>query len=316
MWIELDRGWSALEQRLTELAESGVPGDILHRRDDQALESLGFLDLGEVSELGKSYHLTKVVLKDDDAARAIVASILQSIDEVNTFCRALWGRGKVDKTGALSLLKTLSRGVADDEQAKRYLEMMNRGRLINYNRNSLSIEVLYNPGGLAAPDDAAQRERHTGHIIAEETPFGNLLAVKQLLRSASKSLRWYEQHMEGKVLEVLYSELSAGQVTEVRLLSGPSHITETTKSEFKRFQKELGSTRKIQAEWRILDKARAQKIHGRFFISDGISRLLPPLNLILQGARDEIVPTDTEASEFDEWWAEGSPIETFTLPGS
>jgi hypothetical protein len=311
MWIELDRGWSALEQRLTELAESGVPGDVLHSRDDQALEALGFLNLGELTELGKNYHLNKVVLKDDDAARALVATVLQTLDEVNTFCGALWGRGRVDKAGALSLLKSLSRGVADDEQATRYLELMNRGHLISYNRNSPSIEVLYNPRGLALPDDAAERERHTGHIIAPETPFANLLAVKQLLRAASKSLRWYEQHMEAKVLEYLYSELSAGQVSEVRLLSGPAHITETTKSEFKRFKKELESTRKIQAEWRILDKARAQKIHGRFFISQGILRHMPPLNLILQGTRDEILPSDIDASEFDQWWAEGSSIESF-----
>lgn len=38
-------------------------------------------------------------------------------------------------------------------------------------------------------------------------PFGNLMALRELLRAARNTIRWWEQHMPPKVLEVLYREL-------------------------------------------------------------------------------------------------------------
>jgi hypothetical protein len=187
---------------------------------------------------------------------------------------------------------------------------MNRGRLIAYNKANPKIRILYNPRELVTPTEEAQRERSKGHVVSPETPYGNLLALRELIRAARGSIRWWEQHMPPKVLEILYGQVDGSNVSEVRLLSGPDNITTDAKSDFKRFQADM-TGRGINAEWRVLTKKEARKIHGRFFISEGLSRNIPPLNTILANSTDEILPSEVEADEFDTWWARGEDISTF-----
>lgn len=173
------------------------------------------------------------------------------------------------------------------------------------------MRVLYNPSELVASEEDAERERAKGHVISPETPFGNVLALRELFRAARGSIRWWEQHLPPKALEVLYREVDGAHVSEIRLLSGPDNVTADAKGDFKLFRKDMVS-RGVTAEWKVLTKKEARKIHGRFFISEGLSRNIPPINSILMGSTDEILPSEVGPDDFDKWWANGEDIAAFT----
>jgi hypothetical protein len=115
--------------------------------------------------------------------------------------------------------------------------------------------------------------------------------------------------MPAKMLEVLHSELDGEKVKTVRLLSGPANITAQLKDDFKRFRQEMKKQRGIDVEWRVLTRRDAFGHHGRFFISEDLSRNIPPLNSIPAGSTDEILPSELTADDFDRWWADGTEIQ-------
>jgi hypothetical protein len=117
--------------------------------------------------------------------------------------------------------------------------------------------------------------------------------------------------MPPKVLEVLIKEIDGSVVDEIRILSGPAHVTDDLKDEFKRFQREMDASRSVDARWRVLAKKEAFKRHDRFFLSDGLARNLPPLNTILAGSTGEILKSEIDVSQFDEWWEEGNDLKDF-----
>lgn len=303
---------SALDIRLRELAEAVAGGAFLDDPADAVLVGLGLVDdSGALTESGHDYYLANSVRQDPEAMSAALAALLRPNPVVNAFCGLLWGVGDVPVTGAVSLLKRLTRE-GSDHSAKRWLELMNRARLIAYNRKQPALRVVFNPDELVSPDEDALRERDKGHVVAPETPYGNLLALRELLRASRGFLYWYEQHMGPKVLEVLYRELAKGTVQTVRLLSGPANVDADAKADYKRFIREMNTRRAIQCEWRVLPKKEAQLHHDRFLFTEGIRRNLPPLNLILQGSTGEILPSEVTIDDFNEWWSKGQALTTFS----
>lgn len=304
----IDVSLTALDARLQSVAEGGG-GD---HPADAALAALAFVDAsGALTDAGHDYYLARHVRDDGTASAEALFELLSRNAVASAFCGFLWGVGDVPVAGAASLLKRL--GVVDDASAKRWLELMNRARLVMYNRKQPKLRVLFNPDSLVSPDEDAMRERDKGHVITHETPFGNLLALRDLLRAAREHLYWYEQHMTRKTLEVLYRELAKGSVTVVRLLSGPANVGADTKSDFKRFAKEMKTQRAIDCEWRVLSKNAAQSHHDRFLFTEGMRRNLPPLNLILQGSTGEILPSDVTEEEFEDWWTTGTDLLVWSI---
>jgi hypothetical protein len=185
------------------------------------------------------------------------------------------------------------------------LNVLNQAGLVAYNRNNPKLRVLFNPAELVPPEEDQERERERAHLLSRDTPYGNLMALREVLRAARRSMRWWEQHMPSKVLEVLYKELDGEKVQTVRLLSGPASVTQDLKDEFKRFKSEMKKQRGIDVEWRVLTRQEAFEHHDRFFITQGMSRNLPPLNTILAGSTGEILPSELTAEDFDRWWGGG-----------
>ena len=230
-------------------------------------------------------------------------------------CASLWSYQQVPASGAISLIKRLT-AKSDDDWATLWLDLMNLARLIVYNRPESHIRVLYNPDELTSQEEEAKRERIRGHLINPNTPYGNVLALKEMIAGARQSIRWYEQHMPAKVLDVLYREIDGQKVTSIRLLSGPANIDIATKDEFKRFRKEMAGERGVEVQWRVLAKEQARGLHGRFFITEGYSRNLPPLNSIFEGGVDEILPSEITKQQFDEWWNLGADLDRYVPPAN
>jgi hypothetical protein len=304
----LDVTWSLVEKRLAEFAVANGP--IAMGPADSTLSRFGLVSQGELTTLGDSYYTARFIREDNDATDAVLAQALKQDPTVNAVCEILWRFHELPKSGVLSALRRLEKG-ATDERLVRLLEVMSRAKLIVYNRNRPKVRALHNPVQLVPPLEAASRERATGHLISPEIPFGNLLALRDLIRSASKYLYWYEQHMPAKVLEVLYRELVAGQVSDVRLLSGPENVDAALVGDFKRFRAEMASSRSIATEWAVLTRREAANHHGRFFLSNALARNIPPLNSILKGSTDEILPSKVLASDFEVWWSQAAEITSF-----
>lgn len=313
--LSLDATWASIEGALTAVAESHV-----ERPDDddlRRLRGLGLIEADDPPRLtarGESYWKAKFVLEDTAASRDALADILKDHPVATGFCAALWGAGDRPVTGALRLIRQLTKS-SDDVPNRRWLALMNSAGLILYNPKYLTLKVVYNPNELAPANVAEQREKTSGHVLSPERPYGNLLALRSILRAATDFLWWYEPHMPPKVLEVLYGELDGTKVRDVRILSGAANVTDALKGDFDRFAREMKKERSIHVQWRILDKAETFKRHDRIIVSKGQAKNLPPLNTILAGSVGEILPSDIRSEDFDEWWKLGTDYSAFTLPG-
>ena len=163
-----------------------------------------------------------------------------------------------------------------------------------------------NPTGQVASEQEDTRERWRGHGIAPDTPFRNKMALRELLSSARQNVRWYEQHLPRKALEVL---LDCGEtVSTIRLLSGPANVTIDLKDDYKRFQKEMKTKRGVDVEWRILARKDAADHHDRVLFADDTAWNLPPLNTILKGSTSEILLSGIDSADFETWWALGQDL--------
>jgi hypothetical protein len=309
--MSFSASWNAVEGALAAVAE--------HRAKTESAAPLSFLhelNLAVVGDgtpgltpLGEKYYMARFVLADEPATRDALRPVLMEQPVATAFCVALWGTAPVPVSGAVSLLLRLR--VGDEAAAKRWLELMNRAGWIVYNRKNPKVRVVYNPSELVPPDEEEGREQSRGHLISPDTPFGNLLALREMVRAARTWIWWYEQHMPAKVLEVLYKEADGAKIDEIKLLSGPANVDDAVKSDFKRFHKEMLDKRGVAAEWRVLSKKRSFEHHDRFFFTDGMSRNLPPLNTILAGSTGEILPSDLDPAEFTRWWSEGVDLRNF-----
>jgi hypothetical protein len=312
--MELRRSWGALEARLQQIAEDPTNWDLDANPADRDLVGLELVnDDGSLTDLGDAYYMAKFVRGDAAATKEAIADILKRSPVANTFCGHLWASGEIPKTGAVTLIKRITQS-QNLESAKRWLQMMNDGGLIVYNRSHPTIRVLYNPTELAPPEEEAQREKFRGHLISPDTPFTNVVALRELLRSARGDVRWYEPHLPGKVLEVLFSEVDGEGADSIRLLSGPANVTEDLKDDYKRFRAEMKAKRGVDVEWRILTKREAANHHDRVFFADGIARNIPPLNTILKGSTGEILESGIDPSDFESWWAEGQDLKGVQIP--
>jgi len=311
--LVLDRSWTAIEAAMCLVAESG--SEYPSEEDVDRLQDLGLvddLDRSRLTERAERYWKAKFVLEDTDAARDALAEILKESPVVTAFCAALWGAGDRPVKGALRLIRQLTKS-SDDVANRRWLALMNSAGLITYNQKYPTLKVVYNPNELAPVEVAEEREKTSGHVLSPDRPFGNLLALRSTLRAAAEFLWWYEPHMPAKVLEVLYGELDGAKVKDVRLLSGEANITPAAKADFERFAKEMKKDRKIDVQWRVLDKGEAFKRHDRIILSKDQAKNVPPLNTIFMGSVGEILPSDIKPAHFDEWWKLGTDLAAWTI---
>jgi len=104
-----------------------------------------------------------------------------------------------------------------------------------------------------------------------------------------------------KTLEILIEEIDRDNVNQLRLLSGPAHVTDRVKKSFERFATEL-QHEGVNAEWRFLSTDFARQFHARVLFDEESIWELPPLNALLQGTVDSIRPSSMPRSAFDEAW--------------
>lgn|GEM_PF-2607626 len=306
----LDVTWRSIEERLKEIGQGATAiGD---QRQDEVLLELGLIDNKGLTPQGERLYMAQHVLQDPRGMSDALAETLIRQPIVNALLATLWPVGAVRVSGAVNLLMRLTKD-QNEQNARRWLTVLNQAGLVAYNRNNANMRILFNPAQLTSQAEDEARERDRAHVISPETPYGNILALRELLRAARGAIRWWEPHMPGKVFEVLYRELDGSKVNAVRLLSGPANVSDTLKADYKTFRGEMKKKREIDVAWRVLSKQAAFEHHDRFFITEGMSRNLPPLNTILAGSTGEILPSRMSVGDFDSWWAGGVDLESFKV---
>jgi hypothetical protein len=104
-----------------------------------------------------------------------------------------------------------------------------------------------------------------------------------------------------KTLEILIEEIDRDNVNELRLLSGPAHVTDRVKKSFERFAAELQHDG-VNVAWRVLPPDVARQFHARVLFDEESIWELPPLNALLQGTVDSIRPSSMPRSAFEDAW--------------
>jgi hypothetical protein len=104
-----------------------------------------------------------------------------------------------------------------------------------------------------------------------------------------------------KTLEILIEEVDRDNVNELRLLSGPAHVTDRVKKSFERFAAELHHDG-VNVAWRVLPTDFARQFHARVLFDEESIWELPPLNTLLQGTVDSIRPSSMPRSAFEDGW--------------
>jgi hypothetical protein len=163
-------------------------------------------------------------------------------------------------------------------------------------RERLLLGAIASVTGAVIPDDGASET-----YLDPKRPFTNVLALRRVIRELRGSALWYEQHMGIKTLEILIEEIDCDNLNELRLLSGPAHVTDRVKKSFERFVTELQHDG-VNAEWRVLPPDFARQFHARVLFDEESIWELPPLNVLLQGTVDSIRPSSMPRSTFEKAW--------------
>lgn len=143
-------------------------------------------------------------------------------------------------------------------------------------------------------------------IISASKPFTNIIALRRLIRSCEERIDWCDQHFSRRALEDLAFVLSAepSSIRLIRILSGPANVTGPARRDWRRFKEEMMGYG-IDTEWRVKSD---RGIHDRFIMDKNSAYNVPPVNAIYEGQYSEILPTPNRPP-FEEWWANGVPIE-------
>jgi hypothetical protein len=295
--------WTTLERTLAAIGE----GQKFEARPASQLVQFGLANDSDddlaLSEHGERYYSARFIAHDGARATEALGGAFKGHPVSRGFCEAAWASGgTLPKEGALRLLKRLLKS-GDEKAASRWLSLLDNSGLIE--RDGEQVHVLWNPGSL---DDDVGEEAAQAHIISPDTPYQNILSLRAVLQGARDWLWWFEVHMPPKALEVLHREIAAGQLTEIRLLSGPAHVNRDLQGDFKRAREEWSRQRSIEAEWRVIDKKLSRDHHDRVLLSAAGAYNVPPINTILKGSTSEILPSKLGPEDFRSWWDMGEDL--------
>ncbi|MBS1263849.1 MAG: hypothetical protein MAG715_01041 [Methanonatronarchaeales archaeon] len=285
--------WSNIEDDLLGLYEDG--GEL---NDDsrQFLERINFVEDRRVSDVGKRYLDSKFIFEREDHDEILRHEIL-NLREIRELCQSFYGqqtdRGKVER-----FFRTKT-DVSDSREVGRILNLLNSLDIVSYSKRTKSVQFN--------EVDQVEEQDQDSYRVIHRTPYSNIKRLRRSIRACEDDLLWVDKHFSKKGLEPLSEEVTGDRFTSVRILCGPDNVTHKLRSDFERFEEEMGN-RNIDAELRIMTDVEAlDKLHDRWIISDGSSWNVPPINSLYRNQEAELHKV-TEDISFDEWWDNATDI--------
>ena len=146
------------------------------------------------------------------------------------------------------------------------------------------------------------RPKVASTAISPSTPFGNKVALADLVGSAEKTLSWFDAHLDRKALRFLYDEATAPALSTIRVLTCGRGVADATSlDDYRRCRTELAD-RGVSLEWRTLvDRDEIDDKHDRWLGVDGTWWNVPPFGAVMAGKHGSLL-LDPNAPPFEEWW--------------
>jgi len=265
------------------------------------LQKISFItENNELTEIGKKFY-TELFVCNDEIAYDILADSLKKTESVQLICQILWGRKNLTKNNIYNLLlieRMIDEKFKEDDLGS-FLSILNKCKILNYSKKSGIIEIIYNPKN--------NLEESTTLFLSPDTPYSNIKALREAIRTCRSFIWWFDKHFSIKGLEPLSDELNGNIIDNIRVLTGTANVNDNLKKDFKRFETEM-SKRGIKAELKVIyNKELLNTIHDRWIISENICYNLPPINTIYQGQYAEIKLTKN-TPPFENWWTNSHDI--------
>lgn len=277
------RNQAVTEELLQGLIDTGLARVKMNNRP--ILTTLG-QDLDSVSNIFEDQSEAILIIRDAMVGLRVTEAILQGLKV----------KGVLTVSGCLHLLIRHSLATDDDETTfRKILANLSELGIIIYSRKNQTLRAVAGNAGPYKPKNIL--------LIEPETPYSNVMALRQLIRESEDYIWWADPHFSRKGLEPLAEESGSQRVREIKILSGPAQINVKALNDFKRFQAEM-LARGVSAEWRIVKSER--NWHDRFFISANSAWNLPPINTLFKGDYSEIAKTNPPP--FETWWSSGVDI--------
>lgn len=280
-------GW---KQYLETIRAAGEKRRVTAASPEGFLSAIGLLDGGaELSDRGRNLYDALYVQGNSDAADAILREALLEYPPAMAVLQLLIGCSSPNRGNVEAILR--SRGFLTTQPGRcigSLLMLMNRTKLIRYEKSSGAIRVLWTPA------DEPQTPRTM--FISPDTPFGNRAWLRAVLRQCRQEILWLDKHFSTAVLDDLWSTVAASRVSSIRILSllladnsarGPAR-------EFRTFVREMDS-RGVSVEWRTLASTDIRDTHDRWIVTSNAAWNVPNVNAIVSGQNSEMCESDSHA---------------------
>lgn len=296
-WILPSKSWSAYLNALQFLVEGSYSGPAERL---EFLISLGLVsNIEEPTKEGRKLYDAVFIHNDDDAAQQVLAEALLRYPPAMAILQLLGGARGVNRENVVAVLR--SRGFfhsQSDGCIGSLLMLLNRAKLVRYNKANRSIQVIWRP--LDEPTTPKCM------FVSRETPFGNRACLRALLRSCNEFIYWFDKHFLPAMFDDLWSSADGNVVFEVRILSlhDPDIVTRKTLQLYTAFVRELGA-KGIKVEWRVVDSRLVRDTHDRWIISASSAWNVPNANAILSGQNSEILRSESVSQLlqlFTDYW--------------
>jgi len=251
----------------------------------------------ELSETGRQYYLNRFCTNEINKANELIKTNLLNYPVVQLIIRLFWGKSNINSNNVFNLL--IHHKVDCKEQfIGTFLSLLNKFEIITYSKKHNMIKIKTEPIDIFKSND---------YIVSPQTPFSNLMKIKQMISESEDEICWFEKHFSSKMYELLATYSDGSKINSINLLTGNTHINENSRNEFKRLKDELKNKKIVLVHKILLNKEILNQIHGRWFISKEKIFNIPPINTILQGQVDEIILRKSKP-DFELWWKQSKDI--------
>lgn len=309
-WAILEKLILAIGERKTDITER-IRGhhyrDTVIDWDIEFLKQLGFVN-GEfpykLTDAGKRYFELRFIKNQFKEAKSTLRDQLSSFPPAELIIQLLWGVPRASKSNVQSLLTShvTFRNFSKDT-LRAFLKVLKHAGVISHNRLTGSIRVLVKPTAEETPQNV---------FIAPETPYSNIMRLRQILSECRGFIYWLDKHFFKIGLKDIWEVADGTRVQHIHILSLQlkDNLNQDAKDEYNRLKQEL--VRKgISLEWRIIESQKIKDIHDRWIISKNRAYNVPDINSIHSGKKSELIRSSNHKEvlkTFLSFWDIATPV--------
>ncbi len=278
------------EERIKAGISTYYLSDTVIRRDIEFLEQLGFVNGDfpyQLTDAGKRYFELRFIKNQFKAAKSILRDQLSSFPPAELIIQLLWGVPRANKSNVRSLITShVTLHNFSKDTLNSFLKVLDHAGAISYNRLTGRVQVLVKPDVEETPQNV---------FIAPETPYSNIIRLRQVLGECREFIYWLDKHFYKIGLKDIWEVADGAKVQQIHILSlhlkneanQEDNLNQAAKDEYNRLRKEL-ERKHISLEWRVIESKNIRGTHDRWIIGKKYACNVPNINAIYSGQRSEL----------------------------